>query len=133
MDGMAREHVESEWDGNDVVKVHPLAKKYTFDLAFRLFINVVDVEHVTRLFKHFTLVTTGLFSVPINMPGTTFSKGVKGGVMDENGNFMSDKEISNNIIGLLVASYETTSTDVTSMLKYLAELPHVYDEVYKGI
>ncbi|KAK1371839.1 Cytochrome P [Heracleum sosnowskyi] len=171
MDAMAREHVESEWDGNDVVKVHPLEKKYTFDLEIRLFINVVNVEHVTRLFKHFTLVTTGLFLVPINLPGTAFSKGIKGGKMvreellkiisnrrkemmerikettpsftdllsrlllvkDENGNFMSDKEISNNIIGLIVASYETTSTAVTFMLKYLAELPHVYGEVYKKL
>ncbi|KAL8110885.1 beta-amyrin 6-beta-monooxygenase-like [Apium graveolens] len=170
MDAMAGEHVESEWDGNDVVKVHPLAKKYTFDLAFRLFINVVDAEHIRRLFKNFALVVTGLFSVPINLPGTSFHKGVKGGklvreellqiisnrrkemmdkkettalstdflsrlllVKDENGKFMSDKEISNNIIGLLVASYETTSTAVTFMLKYLAELPHIYDEVYKEL
>lgn len=170
MDGMAREHVGSEWDGNEVVKVHPLSKKYTFDLAFRLFINVVDAEHVTRLFKHFTLATTGLFSVPINLPGTAFNKGVKGGKMvreellkiiskrrkemmeknetsssstdflsrlllvkDENGIFLSDKEISNNIIGLLVASYETTSTAVTFMLKYLAELPHIYDKVYEEL
>ncbi|KAL1831064.1 hypothetical protein ACET3Z_000715 [Daucus carota] len=170
MDAMAREHIESEWDGKGVVKVHPLAKKYTFDLAFRLFINVVDVEHVTRLFNHFRLITTGLFAVPINLPGTAFSKGVKGGKMireellkiisnrrkemmerrentpsstdflsrlllvkDENGKYLSDKEISNNIIGLLVASYETTSTAVTFMLKYLAELPHIYDEVYKEL
>ncbi|XP_074332461.1 beta-amyrin 6-beta-monooxygenase-like isoform X2 [Apium graveolens] len=170
MDAMAREHMQSEWHGNPVVKVLPLAKKYTLDLAFRLFIDVVDVEHLTRLVKHLTLVSTGLFSVPINMPGTAFNKGVKGGkivreevlkiisnrrkemmerkitlssstdflsrlllVKNENGQIMSDKEIYNNIVGLLFASYETTSTAITFILSYLAELPHIYDEVYREL
>ncbi|CAK9179693.1 unnamed protein product [Ilex paraguariensis] len=52
-------------------------------------------------------------------------------VTDKNGKFMNEKEISNNIVGLLVASYETTSTAVTVVLKYLAELPHIYTQVFK--
>ncbi|KAJ8560217.1 hypothetical protein K7X08_004275 [Anisodus acutangulus] len=52
-------------------------------------------------------------------------------VTDEDGQLMSEMEILNNIIGMLVASFDTTSSAVTSALKYLAELPHVYDEVYK--
>ncbi|KAK1371838.1 Beta-amyrin 28-oxidase [Heracleum sosnowskyi] len=170
MDSMAREQVESKWEGNEVVKVHPLSKMYTFQLAIKLFVDLVDVEHVTRLFKHFTLVTHGLFSVPINLPGTTYNQGIKGGKLvreelvkiiterrkklmakneisstssdslsrivlmtDENGKFMSEKEICNNIIGLVVASYETTSCSVTFVLKYLAELPQIYREVHKEL
>ncbi|XP_017228852.2 beta-amyrin 6-beta-monooxygenase [Daucus carota subsp. sativus] len=170
MDAMAREHVESDWDGNEVVKVHPLSKKYTFELAYRLFVKEIDVEQVTRIFKHFALVTSGMFSVPINLPGTAYSRGVKGGklireelvkiikkwrqemmeknetspsytdslsrmllVTDENGKFMSEKEMSNYIIALLIGSYESTSTAVSFVLKYLAELPHIYDEVYKEL
>lgn len=169
MDVMAREHVELKWNGNDVVKVHPLSKEYTFNLAYRLFINVIDdVEHVRRIFKHFALVTTGMFSVPINLPGTAYSRGIKGGqlvreeivkiitkrrqemeknettlsytdclsrmllVTDENGKFMSETEMSNYIISLLIGSYESTSNAVSFVLKYLAELPHIYNEVYKG-
>ncbi|KAK6129594.1 hypothetical protein DH2020_036665 [Rehmannia glutinosa] len=52
-------------------------------------------------------------------------------VRDENGQFLSEMEISNNIIGLLVASFETTSSAVTAVMNYLAELPHVYNEVLK--
>lgn len=170
MDSMTREHVKSEWDGKEVVKVHPLSQKYTFDLAIRLFVDVVDAEQVARIFKHFTLVTIGLFSIPINLPGTAYHRGIEGGkvvreelvkiitkrrkemmdkketssssssdslsrillMTDENGKFMSEKMICNNIVGLVLASYDTTSTAVTFVLKYLAELPHIYDEVYKG-
>lgn len=170
MDSMAREHVESQWAVNEVVKVFPLSKKYTFSLGCRILMGVVDVELVTRLAKHFNLVTAGLFSVPIDLPGTAYNKGIKGGklvraelmkiiserrkemveskletvnrsdllsrlmlVTDKNGKFVSEKEITNNIVGLLLASYETTSSAVTFVLKYLSELPHIYDEVYKGI
>ncbi|KAK3030033.1 hypothetical protein RJ639_038132 [Escallonia herrerae] len=167
MDSMARDHLEADWSPHEEVKVFPMLKKYTFALACKLFMSVDDPEHVARLAKHFTLVTSGMFSVPIDLPGTAYNRAIKGGklvrdellkiirdrkkemienketagrdllsrmllVTDENGEFMSEMEISNNIIGLLVASYETTSTAVTFVLKYLAELPHVYDEVYRG-
>ncbi|KAK1371851.1 Beta-amyrin 28-oxidase [Heracleum sosnowskyi] len=168
MDSMAREHVELEWAGNEVVKVFPVSRKYTFDLACRLFMSVVDVEHVARLAKHFTLITSGLFSVPIDLPGTAYSRAIKGGqliraelmkiigerrneirenklkaasrsdflsrmllVPDENKKFDIEKEIANNIIGLLLASFDTTSTAVSFVLKYLAEHPHIYQEVLK--
>ncbi|KAK1371850.1 dammarenediol 12-hydroxylase-like [Heracleum sosnowskyi] len=168
MDSMARKHVELNWVGNEVVKVFPVSKKYTFDLACKLFMSVVDPEHVTRLFKHFSVIITGLFSVPIDLPGTAYNRAMKGGksmreeimkiianrkkemlenklvtacksdflsrmllVTDANNEFISEKVICNNIVGLLFASYETTSTGVSFVLKYLAQLPHIYHEVYK--
>ncbi|XP_074337719.1 beta-amyrin 6-beta-monooxygenase-like [Apium graveolens] len=168
MDSMAREHVGSEWSGNEIVQVDQMSKKYTFDLACRILMGVVDVEYVRRLAKHFTLFNAGLFSVPIDLPGTAYNKGIKGGnlvraelmkiiserrkeiaenrsetvsssdflsrmllVTDENGRFVSEKEITNNIVGLLFASFETTSTAAAFVLKYLSELPHIYDKVYR--
>ncbi|XP_074337861.1 beta-amyrin 6-beta-monooxygenase-like [Apium graveolens] len=168
MDSMAREHVELEWVGNEVVKVFPVSKKYTFDLACRLFMSVVDAEHVARLAEHFQLITNGLFSVPIDLPGTAYNKAIKGGkliraelmkiiserkteirenkaeaasksdflsrmllVPGENRKFNIEEEISNNIVGLLFASFDTTSTAISFALKYLAENPHIYQEVQK--
>ncbi|KAK1371843.1 hypothetical protein POM88_037935 [Heracleum sosnowskyi] len=135
------------------LKQYITSQKYTFDLAIRLFVDVVDVEHVARIFKHFTLVTTGLFSLPIDLPGTAYRRGIKGGkvvreelvkiiterrkemmdkkaekssftdslsrillMTDENEKCMSENEIGNNIVGLVLASYETTSTAVTFVL-----------------
>lgn len=176
MDSMAREHIEKEWAPYEEVKVFPLSKKYTFDLACRLFMSIVDPSEIKKLADPFHLVTNGMFSVPIDLPGTAYNGAIKGGklvrfellriikerrkemtmmmgntnnnnnkellgrdllsrmllVTDENGKFLSEMEISNNIIGLLVASYETTSTAVTFVLKHLAELPHIYNEVLKG-
>ncbi|KAA8538613.1 hypothetical protein F0562_028193 [Nyssa sinensis] len=166
MDSMARQHLKTEWTPHKQVKISPLSKKYTFALACKLFMSIEDPEHVERLAKPFTLVTSGMFSVPIDFPGTAYNGAIKGGKMvraellaiirqrkkelsankemvfedllsrmllvtDEDGNFLNEMEISNNIIGLLVASHETTSTAVTFVLNYLAELPHIFSEVYK--
>ncbi|KAI5668430.1 hypothetical protein M9H77_18283 [Catharanthus roseus] len=170
MDELAREHIEKEWEPNREVKAFPLSKKYTFDLACRLFMSVIDPAEIKKLADPFQLVTNGMFSVPIDFPGTAYNGAIKGGklvreellriirerrkelmmennnkeisggrdllsrmllVRDEDGELLSEMEISNNIIGLLVASYETTSTAVTFVLKHLAELPHIYSEVLK--
>lgn len=53
-------------------------------------------------------------------------------VTNEDGKLMSEKEISNNIIGLLVASYETSSVAITFILKHLAENPQIYEQVREG-
>ncbi|KAH7860570.1 hypothetical protein Vadar_014987 [Vaccinium darrowii] len=50
---------------------------------------------------------------------------------DEHGKFMTVEDIADKIMGLLIAGFETTSVALTFTIKYLAELPHVYQEVFK--
>lgn len=162
MDSMARDHLNQEWIPFKEVKIYPLVKKYTFTLACKLFLSIEDFRHVKKLSDPFVLVTSGMFSVTINLPGRPYNRAIKGGKMvreelmkiirerkneknynndllsrlmsfsDENGQFMNDAEIYNNIVGLLVASYDTTAAAITFVLKYLAELPKIFNEVYKG-
>lgn len=168
MDAMARAQMDSHWIPNSVVKVLPLSKKYTFELACKIFMDVVDSDRVTRLLDPLGLVTEGMFSVPIDLPGTAYNRAIKGGrlvreelmrialerritltketvggprddllsrmvmVRDGDGQFLNEMEICNNIIGLLVASFDTTSSAITGVLNYLAQLPHVYSLVLKG-
>lgn len=167
MDSMAKEHLKTDWCPYKEVKVFPLSKKYSFAVACRLFMNMKDPEHVTKLADPFHLITTGLISIPINFPGTAFYRGIKGSKIvreelqtiikqrktevlenkeampidllarmllasDENGKTMDDTQISNKIIGLIVAGHDTMGTVITFVMKYLAEYPHVYREVLKG-
>ncbi|PKI73508.1 hypothetical protein CRG98_006089, partial [Punica granatum] len=79
MDSMAREHLQKEWSPFEEVKVFPLSKKYTFALACRLFMSIDDPEEVEQFSRPFALVTEGLMSVPIDLPGTTFRRAIKAG------------------------------------------------------
>ncbi|KAH6779222.1 cytochrome P450 [Perilla frutescens var. hirtella] len=50
---------------------------------------------------------------------------------DENGEFMSEADIADKIIGLLIGGHDTASAAITFIIKYLAELPEIYDNVFK--
>ncbi|KAL0436102.1 UNVERIFIED_CONTAM: Beta-amyrin 28-monooxygenase [Sesamum radiatum] len=50
---------------------------------------------------------------------------------DENGKFMSESDIINNILLLLFAGHDTSSSAITMLIKTLAEHPQVYDEVLR--
>ncbi|KAH6755663.1 cytochrome P450 [Perilla frutescens var. hirtella] len=49
---------------------------------------------------------------------------------DESGKFMHELDIADKILGLLVGGRDTASSVCTFIVKYLAELPHVYERVY---
>lgn len=51
---------------------------------------------------------------------------------DENGEFMNELDIADKILGLLIGGHDTASAACTFLVKYLAELPHIYDAVYQG-
>ncbi|RVW25710.1 Beta-amyrin 28-oxidase [Vitis vinifera] len=50
---------------------------------------------------------------------------------DENGQFLNEMDIADKILGLLIGGHDTASAVITFIIKYLAELPQVYNEVLK--
>ncbi|KAL7137790.1 hypothetical protein ABFS83_10G116600 [Erythranthe nasuta] len=117
--------------------------------------QVVDPQQVDRLSKPFNLLASSLFAIPIDLPGTPFNKGIKASKIvrqelvsiikqrtidladgkasptqdilshmlltcNENGKFMQEFDIADKILGVAC----------TFIVKYLAELPHIYDGVY---
>ncbi|TMW95491.1 hypothetical protein EJD97_008754 [Solanum chilense] len=49
---------------------------------------------------------------------------------DENGKFLGDLDIADKILGLLIGGHDTASSACSFIVKYLAELPHIYQRVY---
>ncbi|CDP16268.1 unnamed protein product [Coffea canephora] len=50
---------------------------------------------------------------------------------NENGQSFFDEDIESNLASLLLGSYSTMQSTVTSIMKYLAEFPDVYESVLK--
>ncbi|CAK7345596.1 unnamed protein product [Dovyalis caffra] len=50
---------------------------------------------------------------------------------DEDGQYMNEVEIADKILALLMGGHESTSAACTFVVKYLAELPYIYEGVYK--
>lgn len=166
MDTIAQRHFASGWENREQVEVFPLAKRYTFWLACRLFVSVEDPSHVARFADPFQALASGIMSVPIDLPGTPFNRGIKASnfirkelmliikqrkvdlgegkaspnqdilshmllTCDENGQYMKELDIADKILGLLIGGHDTASAACTFIVKFLAELPHVYEGVYR--
>ncbi|GFZ15529.1 cytochrome P450, family 716, subfamily A, polypeptide 1 [Actinidia rufa] len=166
MDTIAQRHLDSDWENKQEVTVFPLSKLYTFWLASRLFISAEDPQQVAKFSEPFELLASGIFSIPIDLPGTPFNKAIKASNLirkqlraiikqrkidlaenrasptqdilshmlltpDEDGRFMEEMDIADKILGLLVGGHDTASATITFIVKYLAELPEVYNEVLK--
>ncbi|KAL8211360.1 hypothetical protein R6Q57_005797 [Mikania cordata] len=50
---------------------------------------------------------------------------------DQNGRYLTEMEIANNILLLLFAGHDTSTVSITLLMKTLGEHPHVYDNVLK--
>ncbi|KAK3009803.1 hypothetical protein RJ639_014011 [Escallonia herrerae] len=79
MDRVAMQHLERDWSGasNKQVEAFTLVKKFTFEMACRLFMDVEDPNQVGNFSKHFCIVSAGLYGVPVNFPGTAFNRAIK--------------------------------------------------------
>nr|AZS32332.1 CYP716 family cytochrome P450 monooxygenase [Lagerstroemia speciosa] len=166
MDHIAQRHFAMGWENKDEVEVFPLAKRFTFWLACRLFVSVEDPDHVAKFADPFNEIASGIFSVPIDLPGTplnrakhasNFIRKELGAIIkqrkidladgtasptqdilshmllatDEDGKHMNELDIADKILGLLIGGHDTASAACTFIVKYLAELPHIYQGVYE--
>ncbi|KAJ8759710.1 hypothetical protein K2173_009811 [Erythroxylum novogranatense] len=164
MDSMAKEHLEIDWCPNNQIKAYPNIRKFTFALGLRLLTSQTDTNYVARLYYNFALLNGGIFSVPINFPGTSYYRAVKGRkfileelsvlvrlrkaellenkdtakqdlltrflvASQEEIRSLSERQVAERLLGLLIGSFDTISTTLTAILKYLAEHSDVYKKV----
>lgn len=142
----------------------PLAKSYTFTLACKLFLSIEEPDLIAKLEAPTSTLALGMFSLPINLPGTPLNRAIKAAkevkqllvqiasrrrtqlsCPDQDllthlllttygdGEHMTDLQIADRIMGILVAAHDTASTVITLTLKYLADHPMIYDAVFEGI
>lgn len=51
---------------------------------------------------------------------------------NENGQHMNELDIADKILGLLIGGHDTACAAITFIVKYLAEHPDIYNQVFKG-
>ncbi|XP_021760429.1 beta-amyrin 28-oxidase-like [Chenopodium quinoa] len=77
MDSKAQQHLQSFWVPDNEVKVHLLAKEFTFALSCCLFLDYHKSEQVTGISEPFYVLNEGAVAMPINFPGTLYYKARK--------------------------------------------------------
>lgn len=77
MDSETQKHLNTYWVAKEVT-VYPLAKKYTFAVGCKLFLNIDDSETIARLEEPVRQISAGFISsFPVDIPGTKYHKAIK--------------------------------------------------------
>ncbi|MBE9063943.1 cytochrome P450 [cf. Phormidesmis sp. LEGE 11477] len=133
-------------------------KKYTLDIACRLFIGVSTAAD-EPLEKVYETWSKGLLAPPVRFPGSPLDKAIRArellltrfdqlidqrqqseskeqdvlsillSAKDESGNLLSREDVKDNVLAMLIAGHETLTSALTSLCLLLAQHP----EVLKGV
>lgn len=152
MEQLALKHMR-RWEQLGELTFHPEVKKLTFEVAANLMFGVDNESDNDRLSALFTTLVGGIFSLPLRVPGSAFSKALKARVQlrefvdaaiearirepredalgllvaarDGTGNPLPREELKDHAILLAFAGHDTTTSMLTSMCLRLAQNPEV--------
>jgi retinoid hydroxylase len=147
-----------QWERISALTWYDELKKYTLDIACRLFIGVSTATDES-LEKVYEAWSDGLLTIPIRFPGGKFDRAVRAredllarfdrlideriqhpvdrqdvlsillNAKDEAGNALDRVEIKDNILGMLIAGHETLTSALTSFCLLMAQHPQVLETV----
>lgn len=147
-----------KWEQRETLTWYNELKKYTLDIACRLFVGIstAEDEHLEAVYETWS---DGLLSIPVPFPFSKFARAVRAReqllaqfdamidqrqqqssdkqdvlslllqAKDETGNALSRAEIKDNLPGMLVAGHETLTSALTSLCLLLAQHPEVLEAV----
>jgi retinoid hydroxylase len=159
MEGIIRQYID-KWEKLDTFTWYEELKNCTLDIACKLLVGV-DNASATQLGHWYSTWVSGLFSIAINLPWTTFGKALrcrslllkeienlikqrqnslnKGEdalgllltAVDEDGDRLSIEELKDQILTLLFAGHETLTSALASFCLLLAQHPEVLESARK--
>ncbi|KAK4280293.1 hypothetical protein QN277_011933 [Acacia crassicarpa] len=158
IDEFMRAHL-SNWN-NKVINIQAKTKEMAFLSSLKQIAGIESGSISQPFMAEFFNLVLGTLSLPINLPGTNYSRGVKarkkiisilsqlleerrasqethldmlGCLMEKEDNryILSDEEIIDLIITIMYSGYETVSTTSMMAVKYLHDHPNVLEELRK--
>ncbi|GLJ25731.1 hypothetical protein SUGI_0492620 [Cryptomeria japonica] len=164
MESVVVQHFADCWEGKDCVTVTPLMKQLTFQVACDLFFSLKDKEERESLANEFNTAVKGIWSIPVDLPGTAFRKAFQARcrvtkrlslllerrrrdieqgkvspdqdlmsclitMRDENGEPLTEDEILDIVIVVMIAGHDTTYNLLTHLVRGLSLDPHIYESI----
>jgi cytochrome P450 len=147
-----------KWQKMGTLTWYPEIRKYTFDVACKLFVGT-DGANNSNFGELFEQWVGGLFTIPLDLPWTNFGKALRcrklllkqieeivlqrqqqpasnkdalGMLLqatDDDGNKLGVEEIKDQILTLLFAGHETLTSSIASMCLLLSQHPDVLAKV----
>ncbi|GLJ43118.1 hypothetical protein SUGI_0894810 [Cryptomeria japonica] len=77
MNAHIQQHISEKWKGKEQVKMLPLIEELVACLSASLFFGIDEKHQQERIHELLETIQLGLFSVPVNIPGSRFNRGVQ--------------------------------------------------------
>lgn len=156
MDSIIQKQLKTHLEGKAEVKMYTFCRSITLTLACRFFLGLENPERIVKLVGQFDKVAHGIHNLPLNIPGTAFHYAVRAAgvirkelvdvIAEKRARVasgaptqdvctsmvvegMSDEDISEKIMGVLVAGYSTVANTITFFMKFVGERPDVYHKI----
>lgn len=155
------EHLIDGLDGKKTVKVHPTFKTFNLRIVGRLFFGIEDDIFIKKVNKSITPMSAAMVNVPVNLPGTTYYKGLKGrkfmsreflklvpekrakpgsdffstlcNASNEDGDTLPDESIVDHLLFLYQAAFDTTSWTLSYFTYCLAKYPEWQEKMRQEV
>lgn len=147
------------WD-NQIINIQDKTKEMALLSSLKQIAGIESGSYAQTFMQEFFKLVLGTLSLPIDLPGTSYRRGLKarknivsmlGKLIEERRDSketrndmlnqlmgkedgrqqLSDEEIIDQIITILYSGYETVSTTSMMAVKYLHDHPHVLQELRK--
>lgn len=146
------------WAQQGTITWYPELRNYTLDIACQVIVGICSGSQ-TPFGEWFETWTQGLFSVPLRLPGTRFSRALHSRTLllaeierivrerqqqpdtgldslgllvqarDEEGNGLSVEELKDQVLTLLFAGHETLTSAIASFCLLMAQHPDVLAKI----
>ncbi|RVW99916.1 Abscisic acid 8'-hydroxylase 4 [Vitis vinifera] len=127
------------WAGGHVFNTFHEIKKFSFEVGILAIFGRLEAHYREELKKNYCIVDRGYNSFPTNIPGTPYKKALwarkrLSKILSEligqrKEKRLADKDLLDNIIGVLFAAQDTTASVMTWILKYLHDDPKLLEAV----
>lgn len=151
-------HYLDRWQQQGTLTWYPELRNYTLDIACQLIVGISSGSQ-TQFGEWFEIWTQGLFSIPLKLPGTRFSRALHSrelllaeikrivlerqqqgdagqdslGLLiqarDDEGNRLSVDELKDQVLTLLFAGHETLTSAIASFCLLMAQHPRVLEQI----
>ncbi|KAF2308434.1 hypothetical protein GH714_009621 [Hevea brasiliensis] len=111
------------WKECKEIAFHKEVRKFTLNLVVKTLLSIEPEEPVaSKILKDFRTYMKGFVSLPLNFPGSPYTKAVKR---------LSDDETVSIVLDILLGGYETTSTIISLVVYFLGHAPAAFESLKK--
>ena len=77
IESITQQHLRAYWEGKNELEIYPLLKFFALTVVYQIYFGLDDPGRVAKFVNTFDRLHAGIYSIPVNFPGTRYHRGLK--------------------------------------------------------